>query len=604
MRENGPPVGTGGRAHRHPAGAGRLPMAILGVGLIAVLSPLRLWGFALTDVGGNVGYTHRSLTKTSDEDTVSDQLRGALNLKGYLAQPWIATADAGVRVTWDRSEFDQGSDNRTRIVTGDLNLSVLPRSRTPFVLTYQASDTRVDDVSRSSALTTLGDTEFKTRRLSLKQSYFTEQGHRFQLRYDNNRWEKAHGGDDYEDQLFGAEMDLKMPGQTLTAKGSIQNTKRTVLDQKTDTVILNVDHFYYPTRALRLDTMVNYYGSDYQSRQPLNSTNTADSNTDLAQLSSFLFWRPPDRPISVSGGIRFYGLQGDTAGNNLELTNYSATGGLFYQYTRNLRLDASMDVASNDNGDERDVISRGKGGLLYQSDIHDLFGGFNYQWYGQGSASARNGRKEDDQALLFKLGHDLQRMWVLGRASNVRLSFSQSVSDNEQYGDVDSSVRRLDNSVSTAWDASAAGGVTFVQLTLSDARDFGDQEDNQQFVNFQAQRTQNLSRLSSLTGNLTVQYVRQDFNGQGDNDRVSGTGQVNYTHSALFGVQRLRFLSDLRLSRTDVSDNVDRLEWENRLDYAIGLTQARLSWRYFDLASDSGEDQAFHLLYFQVNRQF
>lgn len=608
MKTSDPPAARGGYLYsdsslRGASGASLLRLVLCAA---AALCPLVVQAFALTDVSGNVGYTFRTLNKTDNEDTVSNQLQGAIKFKGYLYQPWIATADAGLRVTWDRSEFDgDASTNETTITTGDLNLSVLPRSRTPFLLTYQASDSRVDLVSRASPLNTLGSTEFRTSRLSLKQSYYTEQGHRFQLRYDNNSWKQAQpGGEDYEDELFGAEVDLKLPKQTLIAKGSIQNTQRNVLNQKTDTLILNIDHFYYPSRDLRVDTMANVYNSAYKSRQPLNSTNRPDSTTDLSQFSSFVFWRPQDRPLSISGGVRFYGLEGDTTGNELQLTNYSATGGMFYQYTRNLRLDASFDVVSNDNGEDDNLTTRGKGGALYQSDIYNLFSGFNYQWYGQGSFNARSARERDDRALLLKLGHDLQRFWRVGRAANVRLSLSQVVSGDEQFGDVGASIQRLDHSGSLSWDSNAGGGMSFVQLTVSDARSFGDQEDNQQFVNFQAQRTQVLSRLSNLTGNLTVQYVSQDFNGQGDNDRVTGTGQVNYSHSAVLGVPRLRFLSDLRISRTDVSDNVDRLEWENRLDYTIGLTEARFSWRFFDLSSDPGEDQQFNLVYFQIIRRF
>ena len=563
------------------------------------------WAFALTDASGNLGYTFRALDNTGQEDTVSNQLQGGLNLKGYLGRPWLATADAGLRFTWDKSEFEGASSNKSTILTGNLNLSVLPRSRTPFLLTYQASDSRVDLVSRSSPLNTLGSTEFRTSRLSLKQSFYTQQGHRFQVRYDRNDWEQQQpGGEDYQDQLFGVEADLKMPKQTLIAKSSIQNSERSVLDQKTDTFILNVDHFYYPTRALRVDTMFNIYNSDYESKQPLNSTNQPDSNTDLTQLSSFVFWRPPDRPLTLSGGVRFYGLQGDTVGNEVELTNYSATGGMFYQYTRNLRFDANVDVLSSDNGEGADFISRGRAGALYQSDIRPLWSGFNYQWYAQGSASARDAPQRQDQSVLLKLGHDIQRLWVTGPGSNIRLSLSQAVSGDEQMGDAEASVQRLDNSGSLSWDASSPEVTSFLQLTLSDGRSFGDQEGNQQFVNFQIQRTRYLDRLSNLTGNLTIQYVSQDFNRQGDNDRVTGTGQLNYTHSAVFGVPRLRFLSDLRLSRTDVSGNMDRLEWENRLDYTIGLTQVRMSWRYFDLTGGGGEDQNFSLIYFQVNRQF
>ena len=605
MRGSSPQVGAWGNGRRFRCSRAGVGLLRLACAYCLGAWSMYAWSFALTDASGNVGYTFRALENTGQEDTVSNQLQGGLNLKGYLGRPWLATADTGLRFTWDKSEFEGASSNKSTILTGNLNLSVLPRSRTPFLLTYQASDSRVDLVARSSPLNTLGSTEFRTSRLSLKQSFYTQQGHRFQLRYDRNNWEQQQpGGEDYRDELFGVEADLKMPKQTLIAKSSIQNSKRSVLDQKTDTFILNVDHFYYPTRALRVDTMFNIYNSDYDSKQPLNSTNQPDSNTDLTQLSSFVFWRPPDRPLTLSGGVRFYGLQADTVGNEVELTNYSATGGMFYQYTRNLRFDANVDVLSSDNGEGADFISRGRAGALYQSDIRPLWSGFNYQWYVQGATSARDAPQRQDQSLLLKLGHDIQRLWVIGRRSNIRLSLSQAVSGDEQMGDVEASVQRLDNSGSLSWDASSPEATSFLQVTLSDGRSFGDQEGNQQFVNFQIQRTRYLDRLSNLTGNLTIQYVSQDFNRQGVNDRVTGTGQLNYTHNAVFGVPRLRFLSDLRLSRTDVSGNMDRLEWENRLDYTIGLTQARMSWRYFDLTGGGGEDQSFSLIYFQVNRQF
>ena len=578
--------------------------------LALILCSGRVFAFAVTDVSGNLGYTYRALNKSHDEDTVSNQVQGAVNIKSFLWRPWLATADLGLRFTRDQSDFGNASSNKTTFLTGDLNLSVLGQSRTPFTLNYLVSDSQVDLVSRDSPLTTLGSGEFSTSRLALKQAYITEKGNRFQLRYDNNSWSED-GGDDYDDDLVGLEMDFRMPRHRLLAKTSYQTTHRSLLDQKTDTAILNVDHFFHPSRALRVDTMVSLYDSEYRSKQPLNSTNQGDTRNNLAQLSSFVFYRPPDRPLTVSGGVRFYNLDGASANNNTSLRNYSATGGLFYQMNKNLRLDARLDATVNESGSEQDTATKEQAGALYQSDIHDFFSGFTYQWYTQGNAHNRNTQLSDTRGALLKLGHDLQRLWLLGgkgHNSNMRLGFSQAVSDDEQGGDLSASVQRLDNSGSLSWDLVDAGGTTFLQLTLSDTRSYGDLETDQQFANFQAQRSQTLSRRSNLTGNITVQYLNQGFNDSGDNARVTTTGQVNYSHSAVFGVPRLRFLSDLRIARTDVADNVDRMEWENRFDYVVGLLDTRLSWRYFSLQGEtSGKDsgsQDFSLLYFQVIRRF
>ena len=140
-----------------------------------------------------------------------------------------------------------------------------------------------------------------------------------------------------------------------------------------------------------------------------------------------------------------------------------------------------------------------------------------------------------------------------------------------------------------------------VQLTLADSRQSGASDGNQQFVNFQLLRNQNIDRLQTLNGNLTLQSVHRDFNGSGNNDTVvTATGQINYNHSRIMGVPRLRFTSDLRLSRADSDEWVDRGEWENRLDYSIGLLDARFSWRKTVLISDND----FDLVYFQVTRRF
>jgi len=554
----------------------------------------------LLDLSGSVGYVLRSLSGSSSTDTTSNQLRGVVNARSYIWQPWFATADASLRLTRDSSDFEGGdASTDTSIVSGDLNLNVLSQSRTPFSLVYNASDSRVDVIDLASPVTTLGDKEFQTRRLELKQSYFNEQGDRFQARYDANKW-SARGGDSYEDDLFGLEMDLRRPQQTLTAKTSYQEAERSVLDQRTETTVLNVDHFYHPGRALRVDSMASYYDTETSADQPLNSTNQGDSATDLGQLSSFVFWRPVDSPLSMSGGVRVFDLSGTTTGNSTEMSSVSATGGLYYQMTKNTRLDANVEVGTNDNGQDSVTASRQRVGALYQSDMYEFLSHYTYQWHTSASFQNQDTGEEAVQTTLLRLGHDAQRLWLTERRGTFRLSLTQAVSANQMTGDADSTTERLDNSGSLSWDKNDAFSTTMAQATLADSRAFGDQEDNQQFANVQILRSQTLTDRSSLSGNLTVQSVSRDFNGLGDDDTVTATGQLNYQQTGLFALPRLRFLSDLRLSRAATDEGIDRAEWENRLDYAIGLLDTSLSWRWIDL----NNDEDFNIVYFQVTRRF
>ncbi|MFQ5470098.1 MAG: hypothetical protein ACE5EH_07290 [Gammaproteobacteria bacterium] len=555
--------------------------------------------FELLDTSGNIGYTYRSLESSGDDEAVSNQVQAAVHANSYLWQPWISTLSAGLTFTRDSTELNNSSSNDTNVVTGELNLNVLPQSRSPFMLSYRKSDSRVDTFSAASPLTTLGSKEFETTRLGLKQSYTTEQGHRFQARYDTNSWDD-NAGETYDDDLVGLEMNMQFPKQTIVAKTSKQTTDHSQSDRHADNFVFNVDHFYYPTREIRIDSMLSRYDSDVTSTPPLNGTNQGDSETALSQVSSFLFWRPVKQPITVSGGLRIYDLNGSTVGNSTEMFSINATAGTIYQFTKNLRFDANINLNNFKNEDKSTDSANERAEVLYQSDIRNIFSGFNHQWYASGEGSNQSSNDVDQQMIQARLGHDANRSWALSEMSSLRVSLSQSVNQVQVTGNVGSNTSQLNHSGSIGWDMRHGEGMTYVHLTLSDGRYFGDNETDRQFFNFQALRNQTIDRKSSLSGNLTVQSVRQQFNGMGDEKTTTTTtGQINYQHSRIFSVPQLRFMSDLRISRASLDDGVDRTEWENRIDYTIGLLDSRLSWRWVDT---SRED--FNLLYFQVTRRF
>ena len=585
--------------------------------LVTVFSVATAMASERLDLSGNLGYSFRSLTGTGTNDTVSNQLHGTVNARSYVGEPGFGTVEVNLNGTQDHETFQLGdpNHNNSTILTGDLNLSMIPQSRAPFQLQFRASDSRVEYITPESSVTNLGSREYSTQHLGLRQSYLTEDGNRFQARYDTNRWNE-HGGRDYKDDIIGLEMDLRTPKNSVTAKTSYQTADQSVQDQTTKTVILNVDHFYYPTRALRMDNMLSYFGVDNETTPPLNSTNQGDSSTDLAQISSFIFWRPLKRPLTVSGGVRLYDLSGSTTGNDTTMQTASATAGMFYQQTKNIRYDASLEVAVNDNSIVQTTAMKERIGALYQSDVYPLFSTFTYQWYGSGQAQNQDTGSETLNSVIGRLGHDAQRQWPMSDNATARVSLGQALSGTRQSGDITMTTQRFDNSVSLSWDQHGESGTSYIQISVSDSRGFGDVQNTQQFANFQILRNQTLNRSSSVSGNLTVQDVRQDFNGQGVSDTVTATGEINYQNSGIFGVPRLRFLSDWRLSRAATDQGVDRGEWENRFDYAIGLLNLSLSWRHIALYSHSdvqfsawryvsmhGEED-YELIYGQLTRSF
>ncbi len=578
----------------------RISRCLIQMALIVALFSNTATTLAVSLYGG-LGYTYRSISGSSNDDTTSHQLRGTLNATGYIWQPWFSNVSGSLRATRDSSSVALAqNDNTTMITTGNLDLGIMPRSRTPFQLNFTASDSRVDAFDVASAVSGLGSREYNTRRLSLKQTYVTETGQHFQARYDNDHWSSATGGT-LDSALYGLEMELRLHKQKLFAKTSYQTTDRSLLDQGSKTTILNIDHFFTPSRALRVDTMLSHFNSDNNSLLPLNGTNiNGNSTTNLSQASSYVFWRPADSRWTASGGFRLYNLNADTtSGHGSDALTLNVSSGLFFQKTRNLRLDGNLQLSMIDNGDQQATADREKLGALYQSDVHELPYRFSYQWNASGDLSHQNNDTDNLTLLSLRLAHDAQRLWGDGSGGTTRLSLSQALSANQGFGDIETATERLDHSASLSWDRSRFGGTTYLQATLSDARSFGDEANNQQFLNLQAQRSQELSRTSTLSGNLTVQATYQDFNGMNNNDTVTATGEVSYRSSDLFGVDRLRFLSDLRTSKAAVDTGIDRTEWENRLDYSIGLLNTSFSWRRIAV-----NDESFNLIYLQADRRF
>ncbi len=603
----------------------RVMQSVLVLGGMAAISqvfatPL----FGPVDSSGYLGYYYRSVVTEGGQTDSSNQLGGAINAHTYLIGPWLATSSLSLNITQDSSESKGGvveENASSQLITGDLGVNVLSSSRTPFVFQLQATDSRVDSERTGSTPITYVGQEYSTLYLGLRQSYLTGNGGRYLASFDSRSW-SSEGGSDYEDQTVRLEADLRAPRQHFIGRGSIQNNENIDSGLENNSQLVDLSHFYYPVRDFRVDSKVSLYEYERAFIDP-SASDTRMSNLSVSQLSSNAFWRPNDYPLSMNAGLRVYtmdGLQSGVDGNDISQVAFNT--GLFYNASQNLRFDASLASTFGETGGLEDSVHQQQFGALYQTDWAEVLG-FMYQAYLDGDMRHRVDIDDEKYSWVGAAGHGLGRTWWASeRVSNtsLRLNLSQALN---YHGSIGSEVKsangfRLDHAATLAFNQRVWGGNTLAQIIVSDTRNYTDTNyagyyedtiDEQQLINFQLSRDQDLGRRSSITGDITVQYIRQ----RGETDTgaaeavvevaetttTTSTGRIMYAHNQLFGVPRLQFASDYMISNISTEGAIDRQDWDNRLSYMIGKLNTSLSYRLTETDSRN-----YDLLYFRVMRRF
>jgi hypothetical protein len=554
---------------------------------------------------GYLGYSYRSLKESTGDSDVSNQLAANLNLSTYFWEPYLATTDLSLTVTKDGTTAKTGgtsSTNDASILTADWGLDVMPQSHTPFNLRVQKSDSRVNRQETGGTPITFVGQDYSSTSVGLRQSYLPENGGRYQARYDLRSWESASTGK-YDDKIVGFDADWRKPQQHLLARGTYETTEHSVAGRENKNTVVDLSHFYTPVNHFRLDSKVSMYQYDRSFLDP-TSQDRRLSKTDITQLSSFAFWRPVNSPFTVSGGMRLMTMDGSQgAVSTNDQTQVAANAGLFYQLTNNLRLDASFASAFNYTAGVSSADHRQHGGAQYQTDWGQLLGAM---WQAYGNVSLDHQALPDDSYNYgsFQAGHNLSWNWFPQEKSNatdsVRLSVGQALSYDYSgaLATTRSTVPRLDHTASLGYYLNAWQGTTLAQATVSDSRDFVDSNDYRQLVNVQLNRTQDLGRRTSLTGNISMQWVKYTYSSLVTRT-TSTTGELRLEHQQMFGVPRLRYISDYMVSRISTEGAIDRTDWENALYYGIGMLDTSLSLR---LTNTDGTD--YDLLYFRVMRRF
>lgn len=567
--------------------------------MLLLLGPATAVAFELSTVSidGNIGYNHRILSGASENDAVSNQLLGILNTSTYIWRPWLATTALGVTYTADTSEL-QGGGNKTeaRIMTGDLDLNIFPRSNTPFTFSYQVSDSRVENIMVSNRLVPVTRENFNTRQLALSQSYLTDGGNRILVRYDKYQW-SAKQVNNFDDEKFSIDLDFRPRNRHLITRISKQKTINSIASKRADNTRIHINDMYFPMKDFRVDSMLSFYRSDQTLNNATNQITSGKTQSDLIQLSSFAFWRPDQEPFTVSGGLRISGLQSDSATVSSEKRTVNATLGGFYYYSQGLRFEGNVSITQLDSNGDKELTTSGRLGTNYNSNLTQIFG-YKYQWFGGASVSHR---RDDLNGSLISvvgdLGHTVQRSWLTVNSALFRISVHQGF--RELLKNKGSSNSTLTHTGNAAWSLTQGIMTSMLQMTLTDSRNLGVMGDSQQLANFQAIGNLVLGNGRSLGGNFTLQVVRGSFAGQSSASTIKTvTGNVRYHHSRILGVPRLLYTSRLRKSIADTDGGGDIFDWENRLEYGIGLLKTTLSVNFIDNGT-----QDYSLIFFRITRR-
>ena len=569
------------------------------------------WVLPPVRIGGSVSYELRRDT-FEGQSRMQRGLTATLNAstQTFLWQPWFAQLSGNVGLTMSRVSSDSNSNatdisnsntSRSLILTGGGQLSILPLSRFPFEAHFDRNDSRV-----SSELA-IGN-GYASQRYGFTQHYMQQQGDSM-IGWDRSTQNSASSGRDQQD-TWQLNVSQNMENQHVQLIGNRSINKHENTGESAVQNNLTLQHSYTPNPALSVESMGNISQAGYHLEQ-------GDNKTRITQLSSLAFWRPADQPMTVTGGARLFTLAADTTGIAIDNTSSDArvrnanfNVGVNYELNKFTRLNAGANVnLITNNGVSRNNTNQTVG-ATYQPDAIEL-GSYRYNWSTSGSFVNSTGGQDASRQLTLQLSHGLSRSFTLSPASNMSMELTQSVtaltssgtsnqnisSDGSLNSDAGSS-QRLTHSGSLSWNLSRDPGDALVRLSASDSRSFGGRKDFFQFINLQASSNLPIDEYSSLTGNLTIQGVRQSstiigntsgfgISEQNVNEKhgfvTTSSGSLTYQQQRLFGIRRLRFVSDIRLNSQALlpllggPQDQETAAWENRIDYAIGRTQLRLN---------------------------
>ncbi len=554
--------------------------------------PVRVWGETEYELLRE-GYKNGTA-----EIYTQNRLSVSLNAATYLIEPWIATLRGGIRLS--HADLDDGlRSGNDDFVTGELGLTVFPRSRFPFEAHIETSDSRVGSG--------LGpDYGYRSTRYGASQRYRSlEQDTRAVVSFDRIEQDGERFGRTVQDLFEVAGSVVPRRHHQIRGMLTHSDTYASERDLRNRYDTFSVRHRYDPSREFWLDSSANL-------TRTLNEFGQGVVDTRLAQIGSSAFWRPVDSPLSVNGSWRLRSLERESRSIPSEQQYLTGTLGATYLSSPNLRWYGSVDGART--ATLADVYERYRllAGLVYTADVLAL-GNWNYDRFLNLSVQRVQGNASDrGNAGTAQVGHGLKRnlRTQSGHHYSVSLSQTLGVSGGDNY----QSSGLLAHLFSVGWNRSLDNMTGYVRFSLADSRYLGTRRDIFQLANLQANVDFQSGRFATWSGSATLQATRNLVDaGFGSDDAAqldtgwlrSVSADLTYRRRMLFNVRNLAFLSRLRARRQEriaefaLYGDRERYSWENRLEYLIGRLETQLMFRVAAL-----DEIRRWVLLFRVVRRF
>ncbi len=548
------------------------------------------WGGSLT-----YGYNYVAASTASERM----QLLGTVNASGYVWQPWFATTSATLSVGLTNTETTTTSNNANS-TTGTFTFSVFPRSRFPFSLNYTRTDSRTASFSDLTQLT--GGTYFQISRLSLRQVYRARGGSLSNLWYYRSDFSGSITSS--LTQTFGGTYQVNSAPNSLSLSANYTSSESSANQAKPSATVLALNHTYTPSPDTGVTNLLTFLTTD---------SGDGSSESDVAQGSSSFHWRPEHRALNVSGGVRAAKTESRTgSGGSTERRSLDTNLGLNYRITRRTYVVAGVTVGTADSDDTQVLTSSQTLGLSYSSFRYPLGGGIDWMWQATGSTGNTLSRTdtlgETSSDSIRTVGgglmHNFNGQWALGRSSSLSMGFSQGLSSNKT-----STAEELSNTFNNSFSLSSnyrgRRGSTYGSFQMSDSRTKGSLDSLFQRAGVNVSQDLSINRLSGLTGNLSFDVNRQEYRVEGGPEETGyrryGTLSLFYRHERPFGVYNLRFHSRFNASK-EIGDDIpsQRLDWDNRFQYSLGLLSMSASFRL----TQNADGVPVKSLNFQATRSF
>ncbi len=543
--------------------------------------------FVPTSFGGSLSYGYGYNRVASGESEVANLVL-AMNLGGYIWEPWFMNSTFGLSLGISESDNSQSTGTVAKSVGGSADFTLFPISRFPTSFGFSVTDSR-QELQEASGVS---GQDYQIRRFYIRQLYNAPEGYTVSGYYNQSSVVISNQSGEAIDRSLGLQVRRRISYHDFDFDMNyfINEPANTPAEFKTLNILFS--HNYFPSAEMGVNSIANYSTAE-------TSSYTSDGQYNYEQLSSSFYWRPEHRPYFISGGVRVYQIDSLTTSRGVS-TNASAT----YRVTRNVTVGASLTVNVADADGIQSTSSSQSVNAGYFSDSFDVFG-FDYGWgvsasftnavirSDRSASGAESDQPTDTQSTSLAINHHLSRAWNLGRYSSFNVGFGQAVSASKTSTEQEVPIN-LSNSASTGWSNYSFGGTTTLNVSASDSRSYGDRESNFQVVSVQLGRNQEISRLSSLSGSANFQTSRStsvrdpSTNETETQQSRSASAAATYTHVRFFGIHNLSFNSQITfpsLLGSEESSVQSTAEWINTWNYQVGLLQVTLAIRAQELGS-------------------